>query len=99
MNKVLKLMINSKRINQIKLFGLFAVYPTLFMFPALFSGNTVMVRKTNLGVGHYVGVAQQLNAMQFQWSRNILIAAPNGMTVRNPAAPTSILQVTLRKSL
>ena len=82
----LKSMINSKQLNQIKLFGLFAVYPTLFMSPALFSGNTLMVRKTNSDVGHYVWVAQQLNAMQFPWSRNMLIAAPNGVTFWNPAA-------------
>ena len=82
----LKSMIDSKQLNQIKLFGLFAVYPTLFMSPALFSGNTLMVRKTNSDVGHYVWVAQQLNAMQFPWSRNMLIAAPNGVTFWNPAA-------------
>jgi hypothetical protein len=86
MDMKLKSMIDSKQLNQIKLFGLFAVYPTLFMSPALFSGNTLMVRKTNSDVGHYVWVAQQLNAMQFPWSRNMLIAAPKGVTFWNPAA-------------
>lgn len=82
----MKLKVNFKQINRIKLFGLFAVYPTLFMYPALFSGNTLMVRKTNSDVGHYVWVAQQLNSMQFPWSRNMLIAAPNGVSFWNPAA-------------
>ena len=66
--------------------GLMSVYPVLFMFPALFSGNTIMVKKTTSDVGHYVWVAQQLNEMQFPWSRNMAIGAPNGVQFWSPAA-------------
>jgi hypothetical protein len=86
MDMKLKSMINSKQLNQIKLFGLFAVYPTLFMSPALFSGDTLMVRKTTSDVGHYVWVAQQLNAMKFPWSQNMMIGAPTGVSFWSPAA-------------
>jgi hypothetical protein len=80
------MIIESKRLNQIKTFGIFSAYPTLFMFPALFSGNTLMVRKTTSDVGHYVWVAQQLNEMKFPWSRNMLIGAPNGVPFWSPAS-------------
>ena len=56
------------------------------MFPALFSGNTLMVRKTTSDVGHYVWVAQQLNEMQLPWSRNMLVGAPNGVPFWSPAS-------------
>ena len=63
-----------------------SVYPVLFMFPALFSGNTIMVKKTTSDVGHYVWVAQQLNEMQFPWYRNMAIGAPNGVQFWSPAS-------------
>jgi hypothetical protein len=80
------MIIESKRLHQIKTLGIFSAYPILFMFPALFSGNTLMVRKTNSDVGHYVWVAQQLNEMKFPWSRNMLIGAPNGAPFWSPAS-------------
>jgi len=86
MNKVLKLAINSKRINQIKVFGLFAVYPTLFMFPALFSGNKVLARDSYSDVRHYVWMAQQLRNMKLPWSHNLMFDAPTGASFWNPAA-------------
>ena len=81
-----EMIIEPKRLHQIKTFGIFSTYPILFMFPALFSGNTLMVSKTTSDVGHYVWVAQQLNEMKFPWSRNMLIGAPNGAPFWSPAS-------------
>ena len=56
------------------------------MYPALFSSDTIMAKKTFSDVGHYVWVAQQLERMKFPWSHNFMINAPDGVAFWNPAA-------------
>jgi hypothetical protein len=77
---------SSNRLQHIKTLGIFSVYPVLFMFPALFSSDTIMAKKTFSDVGHYVWVAQQLEKMNFPWSHNFMINAPDGVAFWNPAA-------------
>ncbi len=81
-----KMIIESKRLHQIKTLGIFSAYPILFMYPALFSSDTIMAKKTFSDVGHYVWVAQQLERMKFPWSHNFMINAPDGVAFWNPAA-------------
>ena len=45
------MIIKSKRLHQKKLFGVRAAYPNLFKFPALLSGNKLMVSKITSDVG------------------------------------------------
>jgi hypothetical protein len=45
------MIIKSKRLHQMKLFGVRAAHPNLFKFPALFSGNKLLVRKITSDVG------------------------------------------------